>query len=74
MYRSFKERTVAHCREAQVFHSVFHELSKLLSLGPPVEVQSLLRYFFRSFAGVLWPFSAQPSGPLHALPPQQGVV
>lgn len=65
---------VAHRREAQVFHSVFHKFSKLLSFGSPVEVQSLLSYFFCSFTRVLRPFSAQPSGPLHALPPQQGMV
>lgn len=66
--------TISHRRKTQVFHSIFHKFCKLLSLWPPVEVQSLLGYFLSCFTRVLWTFSAQSSGPLHALSPQQGVV
>lgn len=71
---SFKKHTIAHRGKAQVFHPIFYKLSKLLSFGPPVEVQSLLGYFFCSFPRMLWSFSAQPPSPLHALPPQQWMV
>lgn len=70
----FKEHTISHCRKTQVFHSIFHKFSKLLSFWPPVEVQSLLGYFFSCFTRVFWAFSAQSSGPLHAFSPQQGMV
>lgn len=73
-YNTFKEPTMAHCRKPQVFHSIFHKFSKLLSFWPPEEVQALLGDFLSSFTGVLGTFSAQPSGPLHALSPQQGMV
>lgn len=73
-YNILSEHTISHCRKTQVFHSIFHKFSKLLSLWPPVEVQSLLRYFLSCFTRVSGTFSAQPSGPLHALSPQQGVV
>lgn len=73
-YNILSEHTISRCRKTQVFHSIFHKFSKLLSLWPPVEVQSLLRYFLSCFTRVSGTFSAQPSGPLHALSPQQGVV
>lgn len=70
----FKEHTISHCRKTQVFHSIVHKFSKLLSFWPPVEVQSLLGHFLSGFTRVFGTFSAQSPGPLHALPPQQGVV
>lgn len=73
-HNTFKEHTISRCRKTQVFHSIIHKFSKLLSFWPPVEVQSLLGYFLSCFTRVFWTFSAQSSGPLHALSPQQGMV
>jgi len=60
--------------QAQVLHTVFDELGKLLPLGAPVQAEALLADPLGRLAGVLVALPAQPARPLHALAPQQRVL
>lgn len=68
-------------RKAQVFHPRSHQGVEFLPLRAPEQRQSLLADPLRRAArtplgraGAPTPLPAQPPGPLHALPPEQGVV